>query len=194
MATSRRGLWQILNDAVRRRRNRVRACLGLAADERGVTAIEFGLLSFPFFGLVAAILETGVIFLAIQVMDSAVNDSSRLIRTGQAQEQGYQIGDFREAICERSFGLFECSGYRIRVTPVGTFSNAARADSVVDTDDGSWDLDEIYSPGPGSAVVMVEVYYKWPTFMDFFGINFASLPDSTMLMTSVHIFRNEPFG
>ncbi len=58
-------------------------------DEKGVTAVEFGLLSLPFFAIIGAILETSLIFMASQILDSAVNDSARLIRTGQAQAANF---------------------------------------------------------------------------------------------------------
>ena len=50
-----------------------------ARDERGVTAVEFGILGLPFFTIIFAILETTMVFLAGQVLDGAVEDASRLI-------------------------------------------------------------------------------------------------------------------
>ncbi|RYE39513.1 MAG: pilus assembly protein, partial [Hyphomicrobiales bacterium] len=54
-------------------------------DDRGVTIIEFGILALPFFTIIAAILETSLVFFAGQILDSAVQDAGRLIRTGQMQ-------------------------------------------------------------------------------------------------------------
>src|SRR5690606_2566182 len=79
MRTATGTIWGRLN---RRRR-------ALGRDERGVTAVEFGLLALPFFTIIAAILQTSLVFLADQVLESAVHDAARAIRTGQAQEAGF---------------------------------------------------------------------------------------------------------
>ena len=76
-------------------------------NERGATAIEFALLSVPFFALTGAILETAIMFLASQMLDGAVQDASRLVRTGQAQTNNYTIDTFRSAVCNELFGLFK---------------------------------------------------------------------------------------
>ena len=70
---------------------RFKACLlGLASgrtglSEDGAVLIEFALLAVPFFALIFAILETSITFLAQQVLDSALQDATRSIRTGQSQ-------------------------------------------------------------------------------------------------------------
>ena len=67
---------------------------GFARDDSGVTAIEFGLLALPFFSILGAILETSLVFLSGQVLESAVQDTSRLIRTGQAQVASVTAAQF----------------------------------------------------------------------------------------------------
>ena len=165
---------------------------GFGKDERGVTAIEFGLLALPFFAIIGAILETSFVFLASQVLDSAVNDSARLIRTGQAQANNYTAASFRSAICSELYGLFDCSAVKIRVSTVANFSSATLG-NVVDTTNGNWTMVEQYDDGAGLSIILVEAYYKWPVFMDFFNFNLASLPDNTRLLSAVRVFRNEPF-
>ena len=66
---------------------------GFRRDERGTTAIEFGILGMPFFALLAAILETSYVFLAGQILDTAVQDSARFIRTGQVQDGRLRSGE-----------------------------------------------------------------------------------------------------
>ncbi len=162
------------------------------ADERGVTAIEFAMLALPFFAIIGAILETAMIFFASQILDSALNNSSRLIRTGQTQAQGYDADAFRTAVCGELFGMFDCNSVKVRVSEIVTFS-AAGLSSVVDPDTGEWTLSEVYDDGVGSSIILVEAYYKWSTFMDFFSFNLSNLADGTRLLSAVRVFRNEPF-
>src|SRR5690606_1677698 len=89
-----------------------------ARNERGAVAIEFAILSLPFFTLIYAILETSIVFLTGQILDSAVNDASRMVRTGQAQTAGWDIDDFRDAMCDGLYGLFDCSQVRIKVSVI----------------------------------------------------------------------------
>lgn len=161
-------------------------------NEEGVTAIEFGLLALPFFAIIGAIIETSLVFLASQILDSAVHDSARFIRTGQAHTASYTASSFRTAICDSLYGLFDCDQIKIKVSEVANFG-AASLNSVVDVVDGSWTVVEIYDHGAGNSVILVEAYYKWPVTLDLFSFNLSNLPDNTRMLSAVRVFRNEPF-
>lgn len=167
-------------------------------DERGVTAIEFGFLALPFFTVICAILETSLVFFAGQILDSAVQDSARLVRTGQAQTAEYEPSDFRSAICDGLMEIFDCALLRVSVTVVTDFTSATVEDPVEtgeDCDpDCEWTLAETYTPGTGGDVVMVQAFYKWPTIVNLPGFNLQNQPDGTRLLGAVRVFKNEPFG
>lgn len=169
-----------------------------ARDERAAVAIEFGILALPFFTLIFAILETTMVFFAGQILDSAVQDASRLIRTGQAQTASYTAANFRTAICSGLYGLFDCAQLRVKVSVVSNFTSATITPP---TQTGSnctttcaWTLTEAYAPGIGGDVVLIQAYYKWRTVVNLPGFNIANQPDGTRLLGTVRVFRNEPFG
>lgn len=171
-----------------------RRLLALGRDERGATAVEFGLLAIPFFTIIGAILETALVFLASQVLDSAVQDASRLVLTGQAQGANYTLDNFRTAVCNGLFNMFDCSKLQIRVSTVTNFASATAPTSPLDpTDPSKWALKPLFEPGIGKDVEMVQVYYKWPVIINFAGLDLASSPDGTRLLGSVRVFANEPF-
>lgn len=61
-----------------------RFCHRLKADAiKGSAAIEFALVAPVFFILLMGTIETGVIFFAQATLQNAVNDTARLVRTGQ---------------------------------------------------------------------------------------------------------------
>lgn len=157
--------------------------------------IEFALLAVPFFAIVGATLETAVVFLASEVLDTAVHDANRLILTGQAQDLGFDIDDYRARVCDRTFGMFDCSAIHIQVTPVVNFASASVTPPIETNCQNTcqWTEQQNFMPGQGSSVVLVRAYYKWPIVLDFFGVNLATLPDRTRLLASVRVFRNEPF-
>lgn len=173
-----------------------------ARDDRGVTAVEFGILALPFFTIIFAILETTMVFLAGQVLDGAVEDASRQIKTGQAQS--FEIDDFRALMCEYTFRLFgpDCSGVRVVVDVIDDFTSTETATMPTTTceedEDGKvvceLDVEEDYAPGAGGSVVQVTAYYRWPLVIALPYFNLANQPDNARLLAATRVFRNEPFG
>lgn len=165
-------------------------------NESGVTVIEFALLGLPFFSIIGAILETSLIFLSGQVLESAVYDVGRTIRTGEAQTGDVDLGDFRQEVCDRLFGLFpDCAGLHIRVTQLSDFNSATLSlpldPSCEETCD--WTVSESYSPGGGGAVQLVQVYYRYPVLIQFGPVGMANLGNGTRLLGAATVFQNEPF-
>lgn len=172
-----------------------------ARDESAATLVEFGILALPFFTIIFAILETAIVFLASQILDSAINDSSRLIRTGQAQSSNYTADDYRDAICGRLYGLFDCndaSKLLIRVTTIADFQSATPTTPVDPncntTGNCQFTVAQTFQPGVGSQVVLVEAYYKWPTVVNLPMFNLATMADGTRLLAAARVFQNEPFS
>lgn len=159
--------------------------------------IEFALLSVPFFLIVGAILETALVFLAGEVLDSAVHDANRRILTGQVQLASEGIEDYRARVCDHTFGLFDCDAIHIQIVPVGGFANLESTASPVEEDcepECRWRSPQTFDPGQGSTIVLVRAYYRWPIRLNFFGLSLANLPDGTRLLAAVRVFKNEPFS
>ena len=175
-------------------------------DDRGVTIIEFGILALPFFTIIAAILETSLVFFASQILDSAVQDAGRLIRTGQMQNGpagNNNLAGFRTKVCDNLYNMMSCDGVKVKVSVVGNFGSAmatypiqrgAQCTSAAGVTTCDWTLVESYTPGGGGDVVLVQAYYKWPTLVRLPGFNLQNQVDGTRLLGAVRVFRNEPFG
>src|SRR5262245_19316747 len=100
-----------------------RAAHDFARHQEGAAAVEFGLVAAPFLALVFAIMETALVFFSGQALETAVADSARLIMTGQAQTSGYNQATFKNAVCAKIYGLFDCqNGVYVDVQ---TFTNFA---------------------------------------------------------------------
>src|SRR4051794_28950537 len=84
-------------------------------NRRGSAALEFAFIAPVFFGLLFAILETSLVFLASQVMESAAQDSARLIMTGQAQNLNLSKDDFKNQVCNRLVGLFGDCVHNVKI-------------------------------------------------------------------------------
>ena len=166
-------------------------------DERGVTAIEFGILAIPFFVLIYAILETAMLFFASQVLDSAVEDASRKIRTGQAQAASWTISNFRTELCGYTFGMFgDCSNVQIKVAVLANFSAASTVPTVQNctTATCTWDpAFQSYAAGVRREVIQVQAFYRWPLLVILPYFNLRNQPDNYRLISAMRVFRNEPF-
>ncbi|MDF2798246.1 MAG: hypothetical protein K0R85_990 [Devosia sp.] len=179
------------------RARRPRAGRAFAADNGGAVAVEFALLALPFFAIIGAILQTSLVFLSTQVLETAVQDASRLIRTGQAKTAGFDLVRFRGEVCNRLYGLFpDCSGLHVRVTTVNDFISATPSVPISAncTDNCEWSLPPVYDGGAGSSYVLVQVYFQYPIIVDIGGLGLANLPGSKRLLGSTTVFRNEPFS
>jgi hypothetical protein len=167
-----------------------------ARNERGAAAVEFALLSVPFFAILGAILETSLVFLSSQVLESAVNDTSRLIRTGQARSTMNSPEQFKTEVCSRLYGLFsDCRGLHVEVDVIDKFADA-RFTPPIDINCEApcdWTRAESYDPGVGSSVVMVQVHYKWPVYLSLGGFGLANLANGQRLMGAATVFKSEPF-
>lgn len=186
----------------------IRRGTGLVRDEKGAVAIEFGILAIPFFALIFAIIETSMVFFAQQVLESALQDSVRQIRTGQSQTgTPWTSTEFRREICDHSFGFFSCTGSNlwVKVTPVTSFSAAPDqiqnpvkpACSMTTLDpatDCNWREPDIYNGGAGSSVIIAQAYYKWPTIINLPWFSFANQAGNNRLLSAIRVFKNEPFG
>lgn len=161
-------------------------------DARGATAIEFGLIALPFVALMFAILETALLFLAGQTLETAVTDASRLIRTGQAQQQNYTATSLKNDICDKIYMLFNCADeLEIDVRTSATFDSINLDDPVVE---GELTTDDFtYDAGHGGDIVVVRAFYEWPTFVKLLGQDYSNLANGKHLLAATAAFKNEPF-
>lgn len=167
-----------------------------ARDDRGVTAIEFGILALPFFTLILAIIETAMVFLAGQVLDSAVEDASRMVKTGRAQSANYTIDNFRNLMCGYTFNLFDCTKIVIKVAKISNFTSTTTFNAVQTCDASTCKFTVIdsFTPGIGRDVIQVLAYYRWPLLVNLPYFNFKNQPDNYRLLGATRVFRNEPFS
>jgi Flp pilus assembly protein TadG len=166
----------------------------LIRQQDGAAAIEFGLVAAPFLALVFAIMETAVVFFAGQTMETAAADSARLIMTGQAQTQGFDQAKFKEAVCARIYGLFNCNGgLFVDVKTYTAFSNINNSQLPLDANGNLQTGNFGYQPGGPGDIVVVRLMYQWPVYVSLLGLNLSDMSGSKRLLMSTIAFRNEPY-
>jgi Flp pilus assembly protein TadG len=164
----------------------------LVRQQEGAAAVEFGLVAAPFLALVFAILETAVIFFAGQALETAVADGSRLIMTGQAQTKSMDAATFKNAVCAKIYGLFDCqNGVVVDVQKFTSFSTVTNT-SPIDPN-GNFQLNPSYNPGGPGDIVLVRLFYQYPVYVNLLGFNLSNVNGGKRLLAATAAFRNEPY-
>lgn len=162
-----------------------------ARQKDGAAAVEFALVAAPFLALVFAIMETALIFFGGQALETAAADSARLIMTGQAQTQSFDQTAFKNAVCGKIYGLFDCQGGL--VVDVRTYASFASANTGKPITNGVADLTANYAPGGPGDIVVVRLMYQWPVYVSLLGLNLSDNGSNRLLLATA-AFRNEPYS
>lgn len=161
-------------------------------EEKGVTAVEFALLAAPFFLILFAVVETCIVFFANASMDSVVAQAGRMIRTGQAQTQGWGEADFVNYICGQMELISDCTNnLNVDVQTFPSFTSVVFA-PLIDAD-GNVVEHHRFEPGTAGDIVLVRAYYVWHVISPT-AIGLSNVSGDGRLLVSSVAFRNEPFG
>jgi Flp pilus assembly protein TadG len=178
--------------ASKRRPARIPSAIGrFTLAQCGATAVEFAILAPPFIAILVAILQIAVVLIAQQVLQTATEQSARLIMTGQAQTGGMSAGQFQQQVCNQATALFNCSGLYVNVQTFSTFSSVSTTNPV---SNGQMNTNLLqYSPGGNGDIVVVQTYYQWPLVLGPLGFNLGNMNGNALLLVGSAAFRNEPF-
>jgi Flp pilus assembly protein TadG len=171
----------------------LRAARRLKCDRRGSAAVEFALVAPVFFALLFAIIETALVFFAGQLLETATQDSARMIMTGQAQSAAYTQAQFKTNLCGRLSSIFDCTnGIYIDVQSYTTFGGATMSNQI--DANKNFNTSMAYNPGGAGDIVVVRVFYQWQLFVTGLGYNISNLSGNKRLLMGTAAFRNEPYS
>jgi Flp pilus assembly protein TadG len=186
-------MFETIRQRPKSRRSLHSAAAKLLHARDGAAAVEFGLVAAPFLALVFAIIETAIVFFAGQALETAVADSSRLIMTGQAQSQSFDAAAFKNAVCAKIYGLFDCqNGVSVDVRTFSSFSSVTMP-SPVDAN-GNFQNSFSYQPGGPGDIVVVRLFYQYTVYVSLLGFNLSNVNGGKRLLAATAAFRNEPYS
>jgi Flp pilus assembly protein TadG len=164
-------------------------------NQRGAVAVEFGLILLPFLALMFGIMETALVFFADQTLETAVADSARLIMTGQAQTQNLTAATFKNAVCARIYGLFNCqSGVYVNVQTYSSFGSITYTPPL-DSNGNLQTTNFVYQPGGPGDIVVVQLFYQWPIYVSLMNLSrLSNMSGNNRLLVATAAFRNEPYN
>jgi Flp pilus assembly protein TadG len=186
-------MFEMIRHRMKSRQSLHSAAAKLLQARDGAAAVEFGLVAAPFLALVFAIIETSIVFFAGQALETAVADSARLIMTGQAQSQSFDATAFKNAVCTKIYGLFDCqNGVYVDVRTFSSFANVTMP-SPVDAN-GNFQNNFSYQPGGPGDIVVVRLFYQYPVYVSLLGFNLSNVNGGKRLLAATAAFRNEPYS
>jgi Flp pilus assembly protein TadG len=177
----------------------------LRHDRSGSTIIEFAFVAGPFIALILAILQTAMIFFANQLLDTATQSVSRLVLTGQAQQNGQNVAgltkaQFKTQACNRlreGAKFFDCDQLTVDVTRVGSnnasFATANMAAPNITYVGGTPTMNNRYETGDRGDIIMIRLTYPW-NVVGAPGLNMASMQNGQFLLMSTILTRTEPYS
>ncbi len=166
-------------------------CQDFVRQDRASASVEFAMVATPFLALTLGVLQTALIFLSGQSLETAAATAGRLIMTGQAQTQGWTAAQFKQQVCNQIHAIFNCSsGIYIDVE---TYSSFAAVNLGLPISNGSFQTANLgYNPGGPGDVVVVRVYYQYPVY--FSPLKLSNLNGGMNLLAATAVFQNEPYS
>jgi Flp pilus assembly protein TadG len=165
------------------------------ADDRGVAAIEFGFVALPFFGILVAIFQIGLVFLAQAELETAVEKSARQLLTGQAQQGGVTQSQFTTAVCSYLPVFFTCSEIMVDVQTASNFSSAnTSTPTLTYNSQGKVTNNWNFNIGSAGSIVVLRVFYQFPMIPGPLSFNLANLSNGTRLLMATSVFEVEPYS
>jgi Flp pilus assembly protein TadG len=165
-----------------------------AEDRRGAAAVEFAMIAAPFFFLIFGLLEVCLLFIMTTVMENAISEASRPLRTGEAQGSGMTEAQFRQAFCAELLEILDCdTRLSIDVRTVSDFASTPTG-SALDADGNLENDDFVFQPGGANDIVAVRAFYEWDLITPVLSQPLVNMAGNKHLIQSNAVFRNEPFG
>jgi Flp pilus assembly protein TadG len=175
-------------------------------DERGTTAVEFGIIALPFTALLVGMMMVCVYYFKVLEVENAVYQSARDLRVGNLQ-QGLGAyaglsGDalknaFKQAMCNRMSDSSTCyTNMRVLVQSRSDFASVSEPSCK----DGSGNMvsdaaaNASFAAGGASSVVVVTGCYQWNYGGPMPFLAGGSLANGAYLIEATYAARTEPYN
>jgi Flp pilus assembly protein TadG len=175
-----------------------------ADADKGSAAIEFAMVAPVFFVLLLGIFEAAIMFFSQAVLQNAMTDMGRYVRTGQAAchtknaagacTAAMTQAQFRTEVCAKVAPLIPCNGnLQIDVKKSTTGFGGATHSSPLTAGGALNTAMNGYDTGAACDVVLARAFYTWPVATPVLSWFLVNMAGNKHLVTAATAFRNEPF-
>lgn len=168
----------------------------LRRDAGGATAVEFALVGLPFFMLLAAVFEAGLVTLAQQSLDNGLDRAARQVFTGSFQTNANgtpAAARLRNEMCP-AIVYIDCSKIQVEVTTAATFGARAPTNPYDSkTQAMTAGFGSKFQCPSANNIVTVRAAAIVPRFFGFLTLNGLQIAAGGQMVISTAIFRAEPY-
>lgn len=168
----------------------------LSDNSRGAAAVEFALVSPLFFAFIFSLVEAGLLFTRIALVEDAARTASRQIYTGAAQMGGVTQDDLKQVICDNTYGFISCAdSITLEVRRITGFDSIPDTAAICDESDDEINPVVEYTPGLQTETTFVRVCVTVPVLTPGLGLGLAlqkTASNKYAIVTSL-AFENEPY-
>lgn len=195
---------RLFQGQLRKRARRLQCkLLALARDARGVVALEFGLVVFPFLILVFGVVSVGIYYFQVSSIENAAQVAARDIRVGKLQQGGgsysgtttdaQRKASLLTAFCASASTLPSCASRTAVIVQSSANFSGISAPSCATNGSLVNNATTTFSAGASSSVVLVTFCYSMSLLnVPFFGSK-GGLSDGSYLVQASVAFRTEPY-
>jgi Flp pilus assembly protein TadG len=164
----------------------------LRQDRSGASAIEFAIIGPLVLVVVFGIIELAVIFMATQYLETATQQSTRLIMTGQVKSANMTKEQFKTLVCDRlTMMMKDCGSLYVDAQTYDSFTAPDFSSPITNKE---FVDNTKFITGKQGDIVVVRAFYKWPLFVsNFFYLDLSDLKDGKRLISASAAIRNEPW-
>jgi Flp pilus assembly protein TadG len=163
-------------------------------DRKGASAIEFALVApMTLIGLIGP-MEISFMFYATQYLETATQDATRMIMTGQVKSSSMSKEAFKAIVCEKTKLMFDCTNLYVDAQAYTDFSKPDFSTSPMPISNKKFVDNTQFITGKQGDIVVVQAFYAWPVFLaGFFGYDQSNLQGGKRLLSATAAVRNEPW-
>jgi Flp pilus assembly protein TadG len=169
---------------------------GFLRNRRAGAAVDFALVVFPFLMVLMVMINSALILLAGQVLQTAATSAGRLVLTGQAQNANNTAAQFKSNVCASLTVMFNCASnlyIDVESTSTSSFSGINLANPT--NSNGTLNTAGFgYSLGNPGDLVIVRLIYQWPIAgSGLVGALMNPISPNNYTLVATVAFRNEPY-
>ena len=168
-----------------------------ARDRSAGPASEFAIVAPVVIAVILATLQAGIIFVGKAYLETGAEQAARTVLTNNATTTTGGVtspmtqAQFQAAVCAQLPALFTCGGLIVELEPLPSGTTSVATLTPQFKNDGTLANPVSYQTGTSGQLMFLLVAYQWPVYGGILGLNFGTLGNGTLLMTSTQIFKIE---
>lgn len=152
------------------------------------------MVAAPFIALLLASLQTALVYMAGQALETATEKAGRQLLTGAVQTQNLSQSQFFNLVCSNLPSLLNCANLMLDVNTTTSFSSANTSTPTITfakngTVSNVWN----YNTGSPGSIVVLRAMYLYPVIGGPLNFAMSNVSNGSRLLMATAVFKNEQY-